>query len=252
MDGKEPENNPADYEGNAESAGIEVVSRILSHATSNNFWKNRSTPYDKQILLGDDVEFGSGEYNTDTDFRSALRFNMFVNNEYTMMIDESNASDFKDYEAFVVYTLVSNFVNGYGAQNYDFPVNGIISSKFLGSDVLNAALKDYHSGIRYPEGKQYGFGAWNLASDLYNTGTIFSITGFTGSAHITISPNEENTMLNIDIFNLTTLTSGTYGKEAFSEENYPKSYVRDPSTVSPTIYGNISQTFHLQIANDGN
>ncbi len=51
----------------------------------------------------------------------------------------------------------------------------------------------------------------------------------------------------IEIFNITSLTSGTLGKEAFGEKNYPKSYVREEG--SRTTFGNISQTFSLFIPN---
>lgn len=66
------------------------------------------------------------------------------------------------------------------------------------------------------------------------------------SANISIELAPNN-MLKITIFNITSLTSGAFGKEAFGEEYYPKSYMRVPGKRTP--YGNISQTFHLLIQN---
>ena len=54
-----------------------------------------------------------------------------------------------------------------------------------------------------------------------------------------------NDMLKVTIFNITSLTSGAYGKEIFGEGAYPTSYCRVPNQRTP--YGNISQTFNLLI-----
>ena len=84
-----------------------------------------------------------------------------------------------------------------------------------------------------------------LVKDINKTGTIFSITGLVGSANIKISKLNSGD-IKVKIFNVTSLTSGTFGKEMFEEEKYPKSYVRDPNSDA-TPFGNVSQTFNLTI-----
>ena len=52
-------------------------------------------------------------------------------------------------------------------------------------------------------------------------------------------------MLKITIFNITSLTSGAFGKEIYKDDVYPFSHQRAPNKRTP--YGNISQTFNLLI-----
>jgi hypothetical protein len=156
---------------------------------------------------------------------------------------------FKNYEAFVVKELMSNFVSGYGPENYEFPTNGIISSQFLDSDILKAALKDFQKGESI-QNKQYSFGTTDLIKDTYRNGTIFNITGVVGSALITINRNTTAEGIEVKIFNVTSLTSGSLGKELFfwdKEKYYPKSYVRNTENAIVVPYGNISQTYSLKL-----
>ena len=188
------------------------------------------------------------EYVTDTKRGSADAFNMYVSNAATLNVDEKQAADFDNYEAFVTDRLMANFVSGKGPENYNFPTNGIISSKFLQSDILKAALKDFYSGDLKPGiSKQYSFGAGELADDMARTGTLFSsITGFTGSGTITIDTTSSG--LQVKIFNITGLTSGDLFKNPHNDAGWPKSYIRDPKKITP--YGNISQTYNLFIPYD--
>ena len=103
-------------------------------------------------------------------------------------------------------------------------------------------MNDFNSG-KVIKARQYVFGLGTLVKDTYRNGTIFNITGLTGSGTITITPTLEG--IKIQIFNVTSLTSGTLGKEFFGKENYPKSYVRETGKITP--FGNISQTYNLFI-----
>lgn len=59
---------------------------------------------------------------------------------------------------------------------------------------------------------------------------------------------EKINVIKVTIFNITSLTSGAYGKEIGPNEVlYPKSYMRVSGQRTP--YGNISQTYHLLIEN---
>jgi hypothetical protein len=134
-------------------------------------------------------------------------------------------------------------VSGEGPENYSFPTNGIISSKFLNSDIVQNALNDFRSG-KEVNSKQYSFGAKELANDVSKNHTLFSISGFVGSGTITIVPTSKG--LSVTIFNVTSLTSGEILKNPNNDANWPHSYVRDPNKTTP--YGNISETFSLLIS----
>jgi len=187
---------------------------------------------------------GTNNQITDTRLDVAKRFNMFVSNSTDFKVDESEADEYGDYESMVVAMLLNNFVQGSGPENYVFPTNGIISSKFLNSDIVKAALADYNRGILASnQSVQYSFGGKDLVKDIYRNGTIFSITGLVGSGTVTITPTAKG--LQIKIFNITSLTSGDLFKNPVSDKNWPKSIIRNPDAVTP--YGNISQTFNLLI-----
>ena len=55
--------------------------------------------------------------------------------------------------------------------------------------------------------------------------------------------------LKVEIFNITSLTSGDYCKSSSASDDWPKSYARNPASTTPIKYGNISETFNLFIPN---
>lgn len=169
---------------------------------------------------------------------------MYVGNSTIFKVDESNAGKFRDYEAFVVNELMQNFVNGTGAENYEFPKDGIISSKFKGSDIVNAALKIFEKEGELSN-KQQIFSIPQLLNDLDRTGTYASISGFVGSGTITIIPKDKD--IEVKIFNITSRSSGDYLKLPNNKNTWSRSYVRDPSQITP--YGNISQTYSFTMPN---
>jgi RHS repeat-associated protein len=254
LDGLEPANNP-NAPGAKEKRAIAEVSLIESQSARNDA---RDNLFSKGSWLAKDIDIKgiiscrtNGKWVTDTKGDPGNRFNMYVNTSTILNVDESQANRFDNYEAFIVHRLMSNFVSGEGPENYNFPTNGIISSRFLNSDVLKDALGKFASGeIKDGEAYQSPFAGKELAKDLLRTGTAFSsITGFSGSSTVTIKKTDAN-MLQITIFNITSLTSGDLWKALWVEKdqsNWPKSYARDPEKTTP--YGNISQTYNLLIPN---
>ena len=221
-----------------------VVYIIQQQAIMNNTQVNTNTNW---TIHGQYHTTKEGQ-KTDTQTSSADEFNMYVNYEKVFHVDESDASAYQDYEAFVVAYLMTSFASGTGPENYDFPENGIISSKMLNSSVVQKALADYKKSGENVS-RQYTFGlielAWNTFNNNYN---VFNIEGLVGSANVSITSTDNN-MLSITIFNITSLTSGAYFKDICTgTELYPKSIMRDSNQKTP--YGNISQTFHLLIPND--
>ena len=142
-----------------------------------------------------------------------------------------------------------NLVNGSGAENYNFPTNGIMSSKFLESDIFTEALSQYKDNLKGGKtgtvvDRQFNFKAPQLENDLRRTGTPFSITGLTGSAKITMVQTAEG--VQVKIFNIMSLYSGDASKE-IKGVTPSRSYVRDGD--NKTRYGNTSLTFNLFLPN---
>jgi hypothetical protein len=237
------EKNP-EYPGIAEKAGMLITSVISINASLHYYLENiRVKPGN---LLGiTRKKNDSFIYVTDTDSGYAEKFNLFVDTSSAFEVAETNASRFDNYEAFVVSKLMENFVRGEGPEYYIFPTNGIISSEFLKSDILKDAMNDFRIG-KTVEKKQYTYNLIDLAKNVLRFGTFNNINGLVGSGNITI--RKVNNGVLIKIFNITSLTSGTFGKEIFKNNVWPKSYIRNHTNKTP--YGNISQTFGLFVTDD--
>ena len=241
--GMGPEDNPQEPSIN-EKYAMKIVDFIKWASNNYNETTNgkRETRY---VIKGKYSHCNKGEI-TDTELGSAKKYNMFVTMNKVFNVDESDAENYYNYEAHIVAAIMTGFVSGTGPENYNFPENGIISSLFIGSDVLNEAIADFNQGLTI-NGKQYSFGLKSLFNNIIDKGTPYNLTGLVGSANITIVP-DKNGMLKITIFNITGLTSGAFGKEIVPQEKlYPKSYMRKSGQNVP--YGNISQTFNLYIRN---
>ena len=211
-------------------------------ATNNNFSLKFWTSQPSCQIQGTYACGGNNSYVSDTRLDNATRFNMFVSASTEFNVDESEASKYGDYESMVVYQLLNGFIEGKGPENYNFPTNGIISSKFKNSDILKAAVTKFNNGNKV-QNEQFSFGFGELAKDTRRNGTLYNITGLTGSGTITIVPTAKG--VQIRIFNVTSLTSGNLLKNPNSDKNWPKSIIRNSD--KPTPYGNISQTYNLFI-----
>ena len=197
-----------------QSAAKAVVSGIQQTAKYENAKQNRVFR-----ILGTCQNTGETIIKTDTDLPSALSYNLFVNPSKEFNVNESNASDFGNYELAIVSMLLNSFVSGTGPENYSFPENGIISNKFVEnkSVILKEALTKFMQNPSLGVNEQFGFGLTDLAVDRARTGTFFSITGYAGSANVSIANNESRGGVTIQIFNVTSLTSGAFGKELDSQ-----------------------------------
>ena len=241
--GMGPEDNPK-VPSDKEKYAMKVVDFIKWASQNYNETTNGKREYPHKVR-GKYVNQNKHEV-TDTELSSAKKYNMFVTMNKVFNVDESDAVNYSNYEAHMVSAIMTGFVTGTGPENYNFPENGIISSLFIGSDVLNSAIADFNKGESV-NGKQYSFGLVSLGKNVLSEGTPYNMTGLVGSANITIIPGKNN-MLKITIFNITSLTSGALGKEiAPKEKFYPKSYMRGLGKKVP--YGNVSQTFNLYIRN---
>lgn len=182
----------------------------------------------------------------DTNQDDAKAFNLSVNYGEVLVVDESNSSEFLNYESFIVATIMNNFVNGTGPENYYFSENSKMSSLFKASDIVGKAISQYKSGEWSGRSKKFDFKK-EIIYDYFRNGTLFSITGLVGSASISI--RKANDGIKIQIFNVTSLTSGYLPKDLLflPRRNVPRSYTRMKSGTNN--YSNISQTFNLFISN---
>ncbi|SRX75234.1 hypothetical protein [Aequorivita antarctica] len=196
-------------------------------------------------------------YISDVD-KSVGRFNMYVQSSGAVLVlEDEKQINLNNYEQFVANNLLQNFISGKGPENYVFPTDGIISRSFLGSEILNKAMEEFRSTPNETTFRT-SFGPKDLGSNLLNNETAFNISGLVGSALITIVPSGD--LINITIFNVTSLTSGALTAKAWSrlpfvdsESGWPTSYVRDKTLYNNsgkrTRFGNISQTFQLTLPN---
>ena len=240
--GMGPEDNPK-VPSDKEKYAMKVVDFIKWASQNYNETTNGKREYPHKVR-GKYVNQNKHEV-TDTELSSAKKYNMFVTMNKVFNVDESDAVNYLNYEAHMVSAIMTGFVTGTGPENYNFPENGIISSLFIGSDVLNAAIADFNKE-KYLNGATSIHLDWFLWQKCIKRKELpYNVTGLVGSANITIIPGKNN-MLKITIFNITSLTSGALGKEiAPKEKLYPKSYMR----VLKFSYGNVSQTFNLYIKN---
>jgi RHS repeat-associated protein len=260
LDGAEPDKNPKDETLKSLAAKATVVS-ISRYASEHDFKENvfSSGMWSGEAIQGTyscsptpiltgGMTTKDGNYVSDnTDEKTPNTLNVWVSRKAVFNVNESNAKKFDNYEAAVVAEIVANFMGGVGPENYNFPTNGIISSKFLHSDVLKEAISEYKSGKFKPnETKQFGFGLPELFKDAVRNWTFFSITGMTGSATITFIPDDKG--ITVRIFNVMSLSSGALIKNPNDIKTFPNSYVRDPK--KDTDFGNISTTFNLYIPNN--
>ena len=74
---------------------------------------------------------------------------------------------------------------------------------------------------------------------------IFHPETFVGSATVSVNKTNRNE-LSVQIFNVTSLTSGDYEKH-LPWNNWPMSVVRTNSGTLPNRYGNISQTYSFTV-----
>ena len=172
------------------------------------------------------------------------KFKRYVNNNNAFQVNgEITPGNF-------VNTLMGHFINGTGPENYVFPRNGAVSNEMKGSAIYKKAffkffnknldaiasgeeLKEFNSGS--------GFGMFEQISTVVRNMGVLNVENFVGSAKISIEPISKDEVL-VTVFNVTSLTSGDFSKH-YPLNDYPKSIVRDPNSLTQETLSNISQTF---------
>ncbi len=196
-------------------------------------------------------------YNTDAPESDARKQNLFVNKREFFHFPDIQITD----KALINF-LLGNFIYGEGPENIIFTKNGVVSHRVLGSDMVNNAMLEWYrlnrkairnndtAQIRNIHARVYRFGYQNAFSEFFDHGlSIYNIPGFIGSAKISVYLSKNN-ILHIEVFNITSLSSGDLLKLGIW--NRPvQSLTRDDSGRKQP-YTNISQHFSVSIEFDTN
>jgi RHS repeat-associated protein len=141
-------------------------------------------------------------------------------------------------ETGLVNLLLGGFFKGSSPENIVFPTDGFGSTFLRNSPQVNEALSEFAN-----KGQMLGKArAPSLTSSLSNIASGFKLQDFVGS--IDYSINTKNGTLTLTMTNVTSLTSGTLGKEALGSSNWPSSILRG-SQKGTNENSNYSQTFSL-------
>jgi RHS repeat-associated protein len=142
-------------------------------------------------------------------------------------------------ETGLVNLLLGSFFKGNSPENIIFPTNGFGSNFLRNSPQVNEALSNFAN-----KGQLSGkASAISLLSSLSNIGSGGPLLAdFIGS--IDYSINNKNGTLTLTMTNVTSLPSGTLGKEAIGSGNWPRGIVKgeQKDTDANTNY---TQTFSL-------
>jgi hypothetical protein len=145
-------------------------------------------------------------------------------------------------ESGLVNLLLGSFFNGSAPKNIIFPKDGFGSNFLRNSPQVLEALSNWKNTadangnkLSFLEGRA---GTPSLLSSLSNDN--FKLQDFIGSVDYNISVKNE--ILTLIMTNVTSLTSGTLGKEAFPSSWWPSSIIQGPYN---NAFSNFSQTFTL-------
>jgi RHS repeat-associated protein len=143
-------------------------------------------------------------------------------------------------EGDLVNLLLGSFFKGRAPENIIFPTDGFGSEFLRNSPQVNEALDKYATN-----GTLSGKASTpNLASSLGNQFTgNFKLQDFIGSVDYKMELSSDKKTLTLTMTNVTSVTSGTLGKEALPSSYWPDGIVRTAPQGTP--YANFAQTFSL-------
>jgi RHS repeat-associated protein len=249
LDGLEPENNPDNPANQDKRNPTNTINFLyeLSGGDANFDANYYQGTFDANATLTNGVTSTVGQ-----DGRTYVSGNpnAHISNEWV-----SNKGLFKIADGELDNTKFSNYIlgsliNGAGYENIEFPQNGIVSNRLRNSGIVQLALNDWSATNQCRAkrgqplvGTQFEYtGALvyaNNAVEAAKSWTVFNPETLIGSAVVSITPINNKELL-VQIFNITSLTSGDFAKH-LPWNNYVTSSVRTQEGNTP--YGNISQTF---------
>jgi hypothetical protein len=142
-------------------------------------------------------------------------------------------------ETGLVNLLLGSFIKGNAPENVVFPTNGFGSNFLRNSPQVNEALSNFaNKGLL--TGKA---GTPSLLTSAPNVASGSpTLSDFIGSVDYSI--NTKDGTLTLTMTNVTSLTSGTLGKEAIGSSNWPKGIVKG-AQKGTDANANYTQTFSL-------
>ena len=150
--------------------------------------------------------------------------------------------------------LLGNWKRGTGPENYYFPTNSKVSIEAGKSLIVQEMVNLWYdrNASNYADDKQFtslrstqGFGFGGLVNELGETKDLTNIQQFLGSSQVIINAGDNE--LNINIFNITSLSSGDgIGNLTGNVERSKSREIGGPNIP----YSNISQTFSITLKID--
>ncbi len=171
-------------------------------------------------------------------------YSRFVNASSQFNVTNENAYG---SENDLVNDMLGNFVWGMGPENYVFPENGKFSNIVKGSIAVGEALSAWSKG-----GRADGEFSWNMdprgQANVFAHASVTSIEQFMGSVTTRISKIDAD-HIRVEIFNITSLTSGDFTKDLTLGLVTPLfSSSRDGGMGKQTDHTNISQYFSVTMS----
>ncbi len=174
-------------------------------------------------------------------------------NRYTNNTKQFVANDEIDENNFVII-MIGHFKKGTGPENWVFDEGSKVSEAFKKSRSVEVAIDNWYeeNWANVLDNKKLTDVTTATSSskvqpfDIYYDETILSIANFVGSCLVKVTPSEDGKNLIITASNVTSLTSGDYGKE-LPWNSDPTSIVRYTPNNPVQTYSNVSQTFKMKV-----
>ncbi|MEV4884624.1 hypothetical protein MRBLMN1_003149 [Chitinophaga ginsengisegetis] len=142
-------------------------------------------------------------------------------------------------ETGLVNLLLGSYFRGNAPENIIFPTNGYGSNFLRNSPQVDQALSNFVNMGRL-SGKVATPSVVSSLSNMFSGN--FKLQDFIGSVDYSIT--EKDNMLTLTMTNVTSITSGTFGKEFFGSKNWPRGILRNQQ-MGTNSNSNFSQTFSL-------
>jgi RHS repeat-associated protein len=247
--------NPKNQDGRNPSATIDAIFAATGGQKKfeANFQKFTKGTYDASAsVLGGQSHMPG--YTSDSE-NDASTNNLWVRDKGVFKM--SHVSDFNSVD--LANYLLGCMINGIGPENIEYPENGVISTSMAYSGVAQEALFKFYQLNKgrtdlVPFSGEINGDVYNPISMVtkglvHDNWIFFHPETFTGSASVTITPIGKdkfgNEALRVTIFNITSLTSGDYGKHLYGN-NRVSSKIRGNDS-SKNKYANISQKYSYTI-----
>ena len=238
LDGGEPQNSDNDQlKGKESKMYLPNLAFSLTGGDKKYFWQTGAS-YGEEVIKVDKSKFFT---NNPSD-----KMGRYVNTNSQFIVKKENKFL---TEKDLVNKLLGDFLWGKGPENTVFPHNGKFSNLLKSSVAVGEGLVAWNKA-----GKKDGVYNWGInwrgeVNVDVNSG-FTSLEHFLGSVSLKITKVDDD-MIKVEIFNVTSLTSGDFDKEIpiINKLIDPlKSIPRNPNTYTQTDHTNTSQYFSFDMS----